>query len=162
MDKKRHTALVLLDLSKAFDSIDHLKLLHKLSMVGASPAGSGQLVQEIFIWPLSVYPNSLYPIWPSADYTWSTIPQGAILSPLLFCIYLNDLPFASQTCCLESYVDDSKVFLSFPLSDIDSGVWKLEDDLRNVARWWCDKTLITTYSLTRTRPNSVLSEPGSW
>ena len=38
MDKKRLTALVLLDLSKTIDGIDHIKLLHKLSMVGASPA----------------------------------------------------------------------------------------------------------------------------
>ena len=38
MDKKRLTALVLLDLSKTIDGIDHIKLLHKLSMVGASTA----------------------------------------------------------------------------------------------------------------------------
>ena len=38
MDKKQITALVLLDLSKASDSIDHAGLLHKLSIVGASPS----------------------------------------------------------------------------------------------------------------------------
>ena len=36
MDKKQITALVSPDLSKAFDSIDHARLLHKLSIVGAS------------------------------------------------------------------------------------------------------------------------------
>ena len=38
MDKKKISALILLGLSKAFDSINHDKLLHKLSSVGASPA----------------------------------------------------------------------------------------------------------------------------
>ena len=38
MDKKQITALVLLDLSKALDKIDHARLLHKLSIVGASPS----------------------------------------------------------------------------------------------------------------------------
>ena len=48
MDKKRLTALVLLDLSKAFDYINHLKLPPKHLIVGASPAVV-QLVQQLFI-----------------------------------------------------------------------------------------------------------------
>ena len=139
MDKKRLPALVLLDLSKAFDSVDHLKLFHKLSMVGASPA-----VINWFKSYLSGRSQSTRIASTLSDPLPITyrVPRRAILSPLLFCIYLNDLPFASQTCCLESYVDDSKVFLSFPLSDIDSAVRKLEDDLRNYARWWCDNNLL--------------------
>ena len=57
------------------------------------------------------------------------VPQGAILSPLLFCIYLNDVPNVPQECCLESYVDDSSLFLSFPLASTNITLRKLEDDL---------------------------------
>ena len=49
IDKKQITALVLLDLWKAFDSIDHATLLHKLSIVGTSPSIISCMVQELLI-----------------------------------------------------------------------------------------------------------------
>ena len=98
MDKKQITALVLLDLSKAFDSIDHTRLLHKLSIVGASPSTVN--------WFKSYLSNRYQ--YVKIDSTHSDtvsithgVPQGAILSPLLFCIYLNDLPSAPSSCKLE-------------------------------------------------------------
>ena len=83
MDKKQITSLVLLDLSKAFDSIDHARLLHKLSIVGASPS--------TFKW-LKIYLSSryhyvrIYSIHSDTMPITHGVPQGAILSPLPFCI----------------------------------------------------------------------------
>ena len=83
------------------------------------------------------------------------VPQGATLSPLLFCIYFDD-SFALQTCCLESNVDDSKVLQSFPMSDIDSATRKLEDNLCN-AMWCCDNNVLL---INPARPNSFSFEAG--
>ena len=139
MNKKEISALVLLDLSKAFDSICHQKLLQKLSAVGASPA----LVQWFRSY-LSDRTQSVRIDSVLSDPLPIThgVPQGAILSPLLFCIYLNDLPGAPQFCQLESYVDDSKVLLSFPVADVIDAKFKLEDDLCNVATWCCTNDLL--------------------
>ena len=63
------------------------------------------------------------------------VPQGAIFSPILFCIYLNDLPTINKRCHLESYVDDSKLLMSFPVKDIDSAKTTIEQDLHRVAKW---------------------------
>ena len=139
MDNKKITALILLDLSKAFDSINHNRLLHKLSAVGASPATvqwfrsylSGR-TQTVRIG------SSLSDTLPITH----GVPQGAILSPLLFCIYLNDLPGAPEECCLESYVDDSKLFLSFPFADTNNAIRKLEGDLFRIATWCCQNHLL--------------------
>ena len=139
MDKKKMSALILLDLSKAFDSISHQRLLQKLSAVGASPAAVNWFQSYLTGRTQSVRIDSVL-----SDPLLIThgVPQGAILSPLLFCIYLNDLPGAPQFCQLESYVDDSKVLLSFPVTDFNGAKIKLEEDLRKVAIWCCENQLL--------------------
>ena len=70
------------------------------------------------------------------------VPQGSILSPLLFSIYTNDLPSATKDCLLESYVDDSKVLLFFPIKNKLEAKTMLEEDLTRVASWCCVNSLL--------------------
>ena len=53
------------------------------------------------------------------------VPQVTILSPLLFCIYTNDIPAIPLSSNIDSYVDDSKLFLTFSMKDIKQTIVKL-------------------------------------
>ena len=70
------------------------------------------------------------------------VPQGSILGPLLFNLYINDLPSVCTTCHVESYVDDSKLYLTFSRKEIEGGLEDLKADLPRVASWCCSNRLL--------------------
>ena len=59
-------------------------------------------------------------------------PQGSILGPAFFNVYINDLPSIPDYCSLESYVDDSKLHLTFPVTDIDTETRQIIEGLKKV------------------------------
>ncbi|CAB4007162.1 Hypothetical predicted protein [Paramuricea clavata] len=155
MDGKLVTALILIDLSKAFDSVNHTFLLTKLSNVGASPSVVKWFESYLTGRTQSVRIGSTVSTPLPVFYG---VPQGAILSPLLFSIYTNNLPSSVHHSKLESYVDDSKILLSFTVANVDCLKQQLEEDLYLIANSCSENELLinpgkTKYMLIGTRQN---------
>lgn len=68
-------------------------------------------------------PDSMYQLSLSDFLPISTgVPQGSILGPLLSSVYVNDLPQSLKKCKVDSYVDDTKMCLSFNATILNLGV----------------------------------------
>ncbi|CAB4016557.1 Hypothetical predicted protein [Paramuricea clavata] len=108
IDQGIMTGAVFIDLSKAFDSIDHSILLKKLlsmSIVGREHEwfadylrGRTQIVD---------YQGT----FSDQEAVTVGVPQGSFLGPLLFVLHVNDLPSVIRHCQILMYADDTVVFL---------------------------------------------------
>ena len=72
----------------------------------------------------------------------SGIPQGSVLAPLLFSKYTNDLTSVPIKCMVKSYVDETKLLISFNLKQKTPTIAHIEEDLFNVSKWCCQNYLL--------------------
>ncbi len=129
----------MLDLSKTFESIHYETLLMKLCMLCVS--------NETLSWFASFLSDHQQHVHINSSLLNSLtirhwVPQGSILGPLLFNVCINVLPTVCTTCNVESFMDDSKLYLSFPRIGIKGGLEDLKADLLPVASWCCLNLLL--------------------
>ena len=138
LDNKQTPVAIFMDLSKAFDTLNHDILLSKLSYYGISDIA--------LIWFRSYLTNRSQYVelnnTCSSTATISTgVPQGSILGPLLFLIYINDIPNSSTTFSFVLYADDTTLYSSihymFPSSSNKYISKTLNDELTKVHNWLC-------------------------
>ena len=108
MDQGHFVCMVLLDLQKAFDTVDHGILLMKLKAPGLS--------QDVSRWLQSYLSDRQQLVDVSGTLSSHAniscgVPQGSILEPLLFLIYVNDMSGAVSNKLL-LYADESAIFNS--------------------------------------------------
>ena len=70
------------------------------------------------------------------------VAQGSILGPILFTLYVNDLLSVPKKCETMGYVDDTKLLLALPPSDLNVAISDLNSDLQAVAKWCSANSLL--------------------
>ena len=98
--------MVLIDLQKAFDTVDHTILLDKLRAMGVS--STAWFESYLTCRRQCVVVNGVKSDFLSIS---CGVPQGSILGPLLFLVYINDMNI-SLNCKLSLYADDSALLFS--------------------------------------------------
>ena len=107
--KGNHTRVIALDISKAFDKVWHKGLLHKLSSYGI--CGNIYAIIKSFLSgrSLKVVVNGQSSESHSIN---AGVPQGSILGPTLFLLFINDLPNLFIESLVDIYADDSTLYQS--------------------------------------------------
>ena len=128
LTKGQQTDLVLLDFSKAFDKVNHLKLLHKLESHGVN--------HSVVLWIKNFLIGRTQKVVLEGECSsevpvTSGVPQGSVLGPLLFLLYINDLP-DTITSQVRLFADDTAVYLAIDnMEDCST----LQKDLDKLAKW---------------------------
>ena len=101
--------LIIMDLSKAFDSLNHELLLAKLKAYGLDSNSVTFMKSYLTNRLQRCKINNSFSEWGKVL---NGVPQGSILGPLLFNIFLNDIFLSLQKCDLANYADDSTLYTS--------------------------------------------------
>ena len=130
LDKSQFACGVFVDLQKAFDTVDNTILLKKLEHYGIRGIGNS--------WFHSYLSNrsqfvSILGYNSSLKIIMHGVPQGSVLGPLLFLLYINDLHDAIKYCMVHHFADDTNLLL-FDTS-LKSLRKKINIDLKLLCHW---------------------------
>jgi len=145
LDNNETPTSIFIDLTKAFDCLDHDILLHKLKHYGLED-------KALKLCTHYLTNRKQYIKLPEASSDLLNIdtgvPQGSILGPLFFLIYINDLPNSSETINFITYADDTTLLTTLnPQTHLNN----INNELAKVFKWFCTNKL----SLNATKTKAI-------
>ena len=139
------TGMILIDLQKAFDTIDHEILLLKMKYLGFAESTINWFRSYLEERTFLVDVNG---VLSNPGNLACGVPQGSILGPLLFLLYVNDMP-QSVSCDLLLYADDScLVFTDKSFENIENN---LNKNFNSLCEWFVDNKLSIHFGEDKTK-----------
>lgn len=147
LDVSEPTLSIFIDLAKAFDTVSHSELLKKLQHIGFR--GTALKLMESYLANRTQYVK-IDNVTSDPKIIEYGVPQGTVLGPLLFNIYLNDLLLLPIKGQILSFADDTTI--TYAADDWNSLKKLAEEDFKEVKHWFDYNLLTINYEKTKYLP----------
>ena len=124
------SGVIFLDLKKAFDTVDHNLLLTKLEYIGVQIEALEWFRSYLSDRSQRVYVNG---VLSDKEAIKCGVPQGSILGPLLFLIFINDLSTVAEFATTRMYADDSN--MTYTACGISTLQKEMNRDIQRLKDW---------------------------
>lgn len=133
LDKKMIAVLILLDFTKAFDSVVHKLLCDKLQLQFSFDESAVNLIMDY----LSGRMQAVSIDGVMSDYLPVNrgLPQGSVLGPILFLLFINDMPTTVRFMSTHLFADDVQLYRVFAKTNLAANVLIMNRDMAEVNEW---------------------------
>ncbi|KAM3962176.1 RNA-directed DNA polymerase from mobile element jockey [Aphomia sociella] len=146
MEKSQLTVLTLLDFSNAFNAVDFDILLQIMRSLNISPLVIDWFYTYLFGRRQRLRIDDTLSSWCAAV---AGVPQGGVLSPLLFALFINSIT-SKLLSSYHLYADDLQIYSQAAFDNVTSAIQTANDDLKNISNWSKSYGIIVNPSKTQT------------